>query len=61
MKRILLSIAILLSVVSAFGQDEEGIRDGYQVFRYPNGSTSSEGLIKRKAGRFLDKLLCDRN
>lgn len=46
MKKILLSIAVLLSAVSAFGQDEQGLHDGYQVFRYPNGSTSSEGLIK---------------
>ncbi len=30
----------------SFGQTGNTIQDGYQVFRYPNGTISSEGLFK---------------
>jgi antitoxin component YwqK of YwqJK toxin-antitoxin module len=46
MKQIsILIVFILISeVVSA--QENEAIKDGYQVFKYPNGTVSSEGLFK---------------
>ena len=36
---------VLISVVLA-AQENADIKDGYHVFKYPNGSVSSEGLIK---------------
>ncbi len=29
-----------------YAQDNQAIKDGYQIFKYPNGAISSEGLIK---------------
>ena len=34
------------SVKLAQSQEKETLKDGYQVFKYPNGAVSSEGLIK---------------
>ncbi len=34
-------MAIIIS-----GQASEAIKDGYQIFKYPNGSISSEGMFK---------------
>ena len=28
------------------GQEDNNLKDGYQIFKYPNGTVSSEGLIK---------------
>ena len=46
MKRALIFIVILLTAGSVFGQAEQSNQDGYQVFKYPNGAVSSEGIIK---------------
>jgi|LSQX01.1.fsa_nt_gb antitoxin component YwqK of YwqJK toxin-antitoxin module len=47
----MIRIVILLLILSVPGikisaQASESTEDGYKVFRYPNGSVSSEGLIK---------------
>jgi antitoxin component YwqK of YwqJK toxin-antitoxin module len=39
-------ILLLLIVIEASGQDNSTISDGYQIFKYPNGTISSEGFIK---------------
>jgi len=47
MSRFILSV--ILSVFSLFvvyAQQESIVNDGYQVFKYPNGTISSEGLIR---------------
>jgi antitoxin component YwqK of YwqJK toxin-antitoxin module len=46
MKRfiILLSVVLVCKINSA--QENGTLKDGYQVFKYPNGAVSSEGLIK---------------
>ena len=36
---------ILVCKIS-FAQDNGTLKDGYQIFKYPNGAVSSEGLIK---------------
>ncbi len=36
----------LILAGTLLGQGGEQLKDGYQVFRYPNGSISSEGVIK---------------
>jgi uncharacterized protein len=46
MKKLLLIIWFIYCYVAASGQDGEALKDGYQVFKYPNGVVSSEGLIK---------------
>jgi antitoxin component YwqK of YwqJK toxin-antitoxin module len=45
MKRIIFLLAILIEAVNVNSQTID-IKDGYQVFKYPNGSVSSEGLYK---------------
>jgi len=46
MKRIfILSFFIFICTIS-FSQEKVTLKDGYQVFKYPNGAFSSEGLIK---------------
>jgi uncharacterized protein len=46
MKRI--TVLIVFIIIFQFGtaQDNSNLKDGYQVFKYPNGTVSSEGLIK---------------
>ena len=46
MKRIFIVFVILISAIKVFPQGNEGLSDGYHVFKYPNGAVSSEGLIK---------------
>lgn len=46
MKKTLLIFIIILFVTRLFGQGNEILQDGYQVFKYPNGTVSSEGFIK---------------
>jgi uncharacterized protein len=46
MKRISLIIPLILIVLHISGQVTETLKDGYQVYKYPNGSVSSEGMIK---------------
>jgi uncharacterized protein len=46
MKRItvLLFFVLIFSIINA--QENSTLQDGFQVFKYPNGSVSSQGLIK---------------
>ena len=46
MKKELLAIFLLLTGCISFGQAGNTIQDGYQIFRYPNGTISSEGFFK---------------
>jgi antitoxin component YwqK of YwqJK toxin-antitoxin module len=46
MKRVLIIGSLLLIILSVYGQGEQKLLDGYQIFKYPNGIVSSEGLIK---------------
>jgi antitoxin component YwqK of YwqJK toxin-antitoxin module len=46
MKKVLSSIAILFLAVIASGQLAGNNQDGYQIFRYPNGTISSEGKFR---------------
>ncbi len=46
MNRILILLLICFSVKAMKGQEAGELKDGYTVFRYPNGTISSEGLIK---------------
>jgi antitoxin component YwqK of YwqJK toxin-antitoxin module len=41
---ILIVLAFLFKVIDA--QENSTIKDGYQIFKYPNGAVSSEGLFK---------------
>ncbi len=41
---VLLGLLIICNIVSS--QENGTLKDGYQVFKYPNGTVSSEGLIK---------------
>lgn len=36
----------VLSCKLSYGQENGTLKDGYQIFKYPNGSVSSEGFIK---------------
>jgi uncharacterized protein len=46
MKRISIFIVLLLTFKIGSGQESPALKDGYQVFKYPNGAISSEGLIR---------------
>jgi len=46
MKKLLSLCVILSTVLMAKGQTGAVSGDGYQVFRYPNGTISSEGVLK---------------
>lgn len=46
MRKAIIIIVILLTTVLVKGQSGEVKQDGYQVFRYPNGTISSEGYFK---------------
>lgn len=46
MKRILILVFFIFSCTLSFAQVKGTLKDGYQVFKYPNGTISSEGLIK---------------
>jgi uncharacterized protein len=46
MKNTFFIIVILLTELSVSGQTGINAQDGYQIFRYPNGTISSEGLFK---------------
>ena len=46
MKRISILIVFVLIIKIACAQENGTIKDGYQVFKYPNGAISSEGLFK---------------
>jgi len=46
MKRVIIFSFFLLLCTAGSAQDNAGLSDGYQVFKYPNGAVSSEGLIR---------------
>ena len=46
MNKILYTVIFLLAGSVVTGQTANTIQDGYQIFRYPNGTVSSEGLFK---------------
>jgi uncharacterized protein len=46
MKKTLLIFVILLTGVLIYGQTDRNLQNGYQVFKYPNGTISSEGMLK---------------
>jgi uncharacterized protein len=48
MTRKLLAAAfvLVLNCLTLFSQVQDNLPDGYQVFKYPNGSKSSEGMIR---------------
>jgi antitoxin component YwqK of YwqJK toxin-antitoxin module len=46
MKRISIIITFILFSIPGITQDNTEIQDGYQIFKYPNGAISSEGLFK---------------
>ncbi|MBK7625945.1 MAG: toxin-antitoxin system YwqK family antitoxin [Bacteroidales bacterium] len=46
MRRAVIFICLLCFVSIASGQESNIVKDGYQIFKYPNGTISSEGLIK---------------
>lgn len=46
MKALSVTICLLISAGYLFCQGEQQLQDGYQIFRYPNGAVSSEGLFK---------------
>jgi antitoxin component YwqK of YwqJK toxin-antitoxin module len=46
MKKLILILLIALSGKVVFSQAIENIKDGYHIFKYPNGAVSSEGMIK---------------
>lgn len=46
MKRLISTIALLAAGIFLYGQIENNLKDGYQIFKYPNGTVSSEGLFR---------------
>ena len=46
MKRIIFLMFIAFICKIGFSQENGALKDGYQVFKYPNGAVSSEGTIK---------------
>jgi antitoxin component YwqK of YwqJK toxin-antitoxin module len=46
MKKFVILIFIVFLCINSKAQENGTLKDGYQVFKYPNGSVSSEGIIK---------------
>lgn len=46
MKKAIFHTLMMLVPFVAFAQGESAIKDGFHIFRYPNGTVSSEGLIR---------------
>lgn len=46
MKRICILIIFIFICIFGIAQENVEVKDGYQIFKYPNGTISSEGLIK---------------
>src|ERR1035437_1583063 len=46
MKRIVILMFFVLILKISSAQENGTVKDGYQIFKYPNGAVSSEGLIK---------------
>jgi uncharacterized protein len=46
MKQITVLILFVLTFKVCYAQEKETLKDGYQIFKYPNGTVSSEGFFK---------------
>jgi antitoxin component YwqK of YwqJK toxin-antitoxin module len=46
MKKVCTLIVFILICKIGISQDNGELKNGYQIFKYPNGTISSEGLIK---------------
>ena len=46
MKRISVLIAAVSISIVTIAQENGEIKNGYQIFKYPNGAVSSEGIMK---------------
>ena len=46
MKKAFIVIIFLLTGILIWGQTDNNLQDGYQVFKYPNGTISSEGMFR---------------
>ena len=46
MKRVNVLLCFVLLFYTVKGQENSTLQDGFQIFRYPNGAISSQGLIK---------------
>jgi antitoxin component YwqK of YwqJK toxin-antitoxin module len=46
MKKTAIIFVIIFLGIKISGQENEVLKDGYQIFKYPNGTVSSEGMIK---------------
>ena len=46
MKNTFLLLLFLLPALTLYSQEKAAITDGYQVFKYPNGAISGEGMIR---------------
>jgi len=46
MKKAFITIIFLLTGILICGQTDNNLQDGYQVFKYPNGTISSEGMFR---------------
>jgi uncharacterized protein len=46
MKKIVVFLFLVFLCKISSSQEKESLKDGYQVFKYPNGSVSSEGVIR---------------
>jgi antitoxin component YwqK of YwqJK toxin-antitoxin module len=46
MKKIVIIVVFAVTGIISYAQVNEVIKDGYQVFKYPNGAISSEGMYK---------------
>jgi uncharacterized protein len=46
MKRVTAFLYFILVFIICAGQESSTVKDGYQIFRYPNGTISSEGMMK---------------
>src|SRR4030043_98337 len=46
MKKTIFILVTVFTAINALPQTGEEIKDGYQVFKYPNGTISSKGFIK---------------
>jgi uncharacterized protein len=46
MKRIIVLLGFALILKMGYSQEAVALKDGYQVFKYPNGAVSSEGILK---------------
>jgi antitoxin component YwqK of YwqJK toxin-antitoxin module len=46
MKRLFNIVVLLAAGIFLYGQNDNNLKDGYQIFKYPNGTVSSEGFFR---------------